>query len=51
MNNKNYIEPEFKVVKANCDDILTASGGEDFNMRGDQYAFSYFKNKNWTIEL
>ena len=24
--NKNYVEPEFKVVVTNCEDILTASG-------------------------
>ena len=24
--NKNYVEPEFKVVVTNCEDILTTSG-------------------------
>ena len=50
MNNI-YFEPEFKVVKAKTDDVITTSGGWDFNMSGDQPFKSFYKNSNWTLEL
>jgi len=46
-----YTEPQFNVIVQKCEDILTTSGGEDFNMRGDQPHSVYYKNTNWTIEI
>ena len=51
MKKLTYIEPEFKVVIQNTEDVLTASGGEDFNMAGDQPHKLFIKNTNWTIEF
>ncbi|MBQ9518121.1 MAG: hypothetical protein IJI47_05735 [Eubacterium sp.] len=51
MNNSKYIEPEFRVVKQNTPDVLTASGGDDFNTMGDQLHSVYYRNTSWTIEL
>ena len=50
MNNK-YIEPEFKLVNANCEDVLTisAGSGDPYNMMGDNPNFVNYHNRNWMI--
>ncbi len=51
MNKKNYIEPEFKLIIANTEDILTASGGDPFNTMGDKKNNVFFRNTDWMIEV
>ncbi|MBQ7739985.1 MAG: hypothetical protein IJT65_01945 [Eubacterium sp.] len=51
MTNKKYSEPEFNIVQTSSQDIMTVSGGDDFNMLGDKPNTVYFKNSNWTIEI
>ena len=53
MKKTTYIEPAFKVVKTNCEDILTMSmtgGGDPYNMMGDQPGHVNFHNVNWFID-
>lgn len=50
MKRNNYIEPEFRVIETNTQDIMTASG-DDFNTRGDQVNKVYYKNTTWTIDI
>lgn len=51
MKSNKYYEPEFTVVITGMQDVLTLSGGDDFNMLGDQKNNPYFINDNWTIEI
>ncbi|MBO5495621.1 MAG: hypothetical protein J5964_07880 [Eubacterium sp.] len=46
-----YEEPEFSVIKTNSQDIMTVSGGDDFNTLGDLMDTVFYKNSNWTIEI
>ena len=46
-----YFEPEFRLIKTRENDIMTFSGGDDFNTRGDQPNSTYYQNTDWLIDL